>query len=347
MRQLLMTGLAAAILASGPAHAAPAPTAPPNAAIPPQARGVVLPAYVFKPGRMVDIGGRRLNLYCFGSGGPTILMLSGGGWGAVAYAGIQQKLAEKTQVCSYDRAAAGFSDVGPNPPQADQSTHDLDALIRVAGLKGPFLLVGWSAGGMEARAFAYRHPEAVAGIVTIDGSTFDFEHNTEAAPWVAATLTALQACYDAAKAGTLVKDEALYAHCRPAINPLDFMPEMRTAMAERTQDPALYAQQLAAMRGLDREADSLRAARRDLGDIPLRALVAGTHFPDADHPRSPQDEQSNRDFIFNSYKIAASVKDGRVIVLPRTKHGIHFDNPAAVIEVIETVLSQVRSKAAQ
>ncbi len=30
-----------------------------------------------QPGRLVDIGGRRINLYCMGSGGPTVILMAG------------------------------------------------------------------------------------------------------------------------------------------------------------------------------------------------------------------------------------------------------------------------------
>jgi hypothetical protein len=31
------------------------------------------------PGKLIDIGGRKLHLYCTGSGSPTVILMAGGG----------------------------------------------------------------------------------------------------------------------------------------------------------------------------------------------------------------------------------------------------------------------------
>src|SRR4051794_15303531 len=67
------------------------------------------------PGRLVDIGGRRLHLYCIGSGSPAVILEAGLGWGMGTWGQVQPKVAETTRVCSYDRAGYGWSDVGPPP----------------------------------------------------------------------------------------------------------------------------------------------------------------------------------------------------------------------------------------
>lgn len=341
LRWLTIGGLSVSLALCGVASAAAKPAPEPE--VPPQAQGVVLPAYTLKPGQMVDVGGHRLNLYCFGEGGPTVLMLSGGGWGAVAFAGIQQQLAASTRVCSYDRAGAGFSDAGPAKPDLDQPIRDLEALIKAADLKGPFVLVGWSLGGMEARAFAYRHPEQVAGIVTIDGSAFDYSSGQEDMSWVKANIAIFRECRDAAKAGTLASDAALHAKCRPAINPLDFYPDMRAAMAARTLDPALYELQAYGLEVLDQRAEQLRNERRDFGVMPLRVMVTGYHFRSPALPASEEQQKADRESLFNSFTIAASSRDGLLIAVPASGHGIHFDKPQTVIAVVQEVVDKVRA----
>ncbi len=68
------------------------------------------------PGRLVDIGGRRLHLRCEGQGsGPTVVMLSGGGIPAVASYALQDRIAVHAKVCSYDRAGLGWSDSAGHP----------------------------------------------------------------------------------------------------------------------------------------------------------------------------------------------------------------------------------------
>src|SRR5437660_1014957 len=64
-------------------------------------------------GRMVDIGGYRLNIDCTGAGGPTVILDSGLGEPARSWSGVQTGVARFTRVCSYDRAGYGASDAGP------------------------------------------------------------------------------------------------------------------------------------------------------------------------------------------------------------------------------------------
>lgn len=60
---------------------------------------------------------------------------------------------------------------------------DLRALLRAAGLPDPYVLVGNSLGGMNARLYACQHPEELAGLVLVDGSHHDqFTRIGEALP---------------------------------------------------------------------------------------------------------------------------------------------------------------------
>src|SRR5436305_3047923 len=111
------------------------------------------------PGRMVDIGGRSLHLNCKGKGSPTVILMAGGGAFSIDWALVQPKVAESTHVCSYDRAGLGWSDPGPADETVEQTIGDLHALLRAAGEKGPYLLVGASIGGIFIRAYQHAFPD--------------------------------------------------------------------------------------------------------------------------------------------------------------------------------------------
>jgi hypothetical protein len=57
-----------------------------------------------RPGRMFDVGGRKVYLYCSGKGSPTVVLVAGGDAFSIDWALVQPKIAANTRVCSYDRA---------------------------------------------------------------------------------------------------------------------------------------------------------------------------------------------------------------------------------------------------
>ena len=123
------------------------------------------------PGRLVDVGGRRLHLRCEGSSpGSTVVMLAGGGTPAVASYVLQDKIAAFAKVCSYDRPGLGWSDPAPAPMSLDDHVADLDRLLKVGGVSGPVVLAPESFGALIAIRFAQTHPGKVSAIVFIDGA---------------------------------------------------------------------------------------------------------------------------------------------------------------------------------
>lgn len=120
------------------------------------------------PGIMVDVENHALHLNCTGEGLPVIVLESGlTGW-SQDWSRVQPILAERTTVCSYDRAGYGWSDPAPTPNTIRDNVKNLrDALIATG--HGPqWVLVGHSLGGLHAQAFARLHPGEVSAVVLVD-----------------------------------------------------------------------------------------------------------------------------------------------------------------------------------
>jgi pimeloyl-ACP methyl ester carboxylesterase len=122
------------------------------------------------PVRLIDIGGRKLHLYCSGKGNPTVILVAGGGAFSIDWALVQPNVAENTRVCSYDRAGLGWADPGPADETVEQTIGDLHALLRAAGEKGPYLLVGASIAGIYIQGYQRVYPEDVVGLVFTNSS---------------------------------------------------------------------------------------------------------------------------------------------------------------------------------
>lgn len=122
------------------------------------------------PGRLVDVGGYRLHIDCTGEGSPTVVLESGLGATWLAWYRVQPLLAPFTRVCSYDRAGMGWSDASPKPRTAKVIAEELHRLLQNAGIRGPYVLVGHSLGGMYVRLFARLYPEEASALVLVDSS---------------------------------------------------------------------------------------------------------------------------------------------------------------------------------
>jgi pimeloyl-ACP methyl ester carboxylesterase len=122
-------------------------------------------------GRTYLANGHRLYLNCVGSGSPTVLLFSGLGEWTPNWAWVQAKVSRVTRVCSFDRAGEGWS--GGNAVRQDghQLAGDLQALLRVAHVPGPYVLAGHSVGGTYALVYAAQYPRQVAGVTLIDSAT--------------------------------------------------------------------------------------------------------------------------------------------------------------------------------
>jgi pimeloyl-ACP methyl ester carboxylesterase len=126
------------------------------------------PAAVAPVGRHYEVAGRRLLLHQSGSGGPAVVFLAGGGAVGLDYLNVQQRAAELTTSVIYDRAGTGWSDSVDLPRSLVQVTDELRALLRVAEVPPPYVMVGHSLGGLYARHYAQRYSSEVSGLVLLD-----------------------------------------------------------------------------------------------------------------------------------------------------------------------------------
>jgi pimeloyl-ACP methyl ester carboxylesterase len=126
-------------------------------------------------GEMIDIGGRSLRLVCegpVGSSKPTVLFESGAFGFAGDWSYVQQQLAAQgVRSCAYDRAGMGLSDASTEPRDGINVAKDLERLLAVAHVPGPYVLVGHSMAGARVHLFANRNPDKVAGLVLVDSTT--------------------------------------------------------------------------------------------------------------------------------------------------------------------------------
>jgi pimeloyl-ACP methyl ester carboxylesterase len=122
------------------------------------------------PGKLLEVGGYRLHLYCTGDGGPTVVLAYGMSGSYLDWYLVQPQVAKFTRVCSYDRPGYGWSELSPKPRVPSVHAEELHALLEKAGEKPPYILVGHSLGAFDVLMYAHHFPEQVAGVVLVDGA---------------------------------------------------------------------------------------------------------------------------------------------------------------------------------
>lgn len=124
--------------------------------------------------RKVDavVDGRELRGHCSGSqqeGSPAILLDSGMDGGQRQLLSIEDQFAGRTLVCAYDRAGVGSSAPPAKTPRpVSDLVADLDAFAAATDASPPYLLVGQSMGANVVFMYAQKHPEKVAGFVSMN-----------------------------------------------------------------------------------------------------------------------------------------------------------------------------------
>jgi pimeloyl-ACP methyl ester carboxylesterase len=120
------------------------------------------------PGRLVDVGGHQLHLYCTGEGTPTVVLEAPAAGLSAAWGWVQPAIAETTRVCSYDRAGLGWSEAGDAAFDPAQVPLQLRALLEAAHVKAPYVVAGQGLGAALARLDARHLGNAVVALVLID-----------------------------------------------------------------------------------------------------------------------------------------------------------------------------------
>jgi pimeloyl-ACP methyl ester carboxylesterase len=294
------------------------------------------------PGRLIAVGDRRLHLNCQGPvviGQPTIVLEAGLGESSLTWAGVQPRLAAAHRVCAYDRAGYGWSDAALQLPSAAAAVADLHLLLQAAGEPPPYVLVAHSLGGLYARLFAQRYPEAVAGLVLLDPS---HEEMVSQLPedWQTYVRSAQAEGVAALQVPTLLAELGIIA-----LAPQLAQADARLPAAAQASVQALSGASARGWRALRNELAAneailaeVRAARiTDLGALPLVVVRAGKAAPTA-QPPGLSAFAPTRDLMA---ELAAQSARGRLVTLGDSGHYVHYDAPVQVRDLVHALLDEI------
>jgi pimeloyl-ACP methyl ester carboxylesterase len=294
------------------------------------------------PGQMVDVGGRRIQLDCRGTGSPTVVFESGQGPdGSLSWSAVQPKVAAHTRACAYSRAGLMWSDPSSAPSSARQVAQDLhDALAR-AGERGPFVMVGQSIGGPYVVSFTHYFGAEVAGLVLVDPS-----HPDQVAR-VAGYMTESRSLLSRVVMG--LGWSGLVRLAAPRLLPQAPNQTAHDVQAVRAFAPTSFRTELAEGDATDRTLAEA-GAFRDLGDRPLAVLTAMAPYT-AGELRGMKITPGQGKQVQALWKqmhddITHWSTRGTHRLLPNAGHDIQFDDPGAVVDAVLSVVEKVRAAGA-
>ncbi|MGI5287992.1 alpha/beta fold hydrolase [Nonomuraea polychroma] len=290
------------------------------------------------PGRLVDVGGRRIHLWTAGTGSPAVVLIPALGEPSLDFAPLLPNLAEETTAVIFDRAGLGWSDPVWKPMAQLDAADDLHTALHRAGVAPPYVLAGHSMGGFVVRLFAAGYPDEVAGLVFIDSSHPDQHRRLPGYHWWTLKYAAIRRArwYGVRR---LARDFSL-ARQSTSIVPAEYTgADAALSLSDRQRRAGWWELALRAQIGA---AVSKRVV--PLGDIPVTVLTCSEVSPDA---AKPKDVASCKDHFRTWYPLQADLAalstDSKHVVAERAGHYIHHDQPDLVVEAILDIVRRIRT----
>jgi pimeloyl-ACP methyl ester carboxylesterase len=270
-----------------------------------------------------------------------VVFLPGGGAVGLDYLNVQERAAGLTTGVLYDRAGTGWSDRVDLPRTSAQVTDELRALLRIAGVPAPYLLVGHSLGGLYARHYAQRFPDDVAALLLLDPAHEDYD------AYMPPELTELRKAWDPDQAFPDELPDVLVRLYRGlfAQELTDWPEAIRGPLIDRHVSPEWVRVGLREAQHADRLYDEVRQAG-PLPDVPLIVLCStGTDgFRSAvsvgESATLLREELEGKRRLYAA--LAASVPRGEMRPVDAGHVTIHLRRPDAVVQAIRDLLGGPR-----
>jgi pimeloyl-ACP methyl ester carboxylesterase len=301
-----------------------------------------------RPGQLVDAGGFRLNLYCMGTGSPSVVFDSGWGDWAPAWSKVQPEIAKWTRACSYDRAGTGFSEPGPMPRTSVRIAEELRTALHHAGVDGPYILVGSAFGGDNVRTFADLHMDEVAGLVLVDADSTDLEPEAmreKTHRGLARIPSDLRDCRNALaehKPQQTCAQQLVFRGLPEAA----WSPELNAKVLEIAQTTlAMYDAYSSEMEQTPSDETYLQQHRRSFGSRPIRVLTSGNHAVghlETKPKDTPEHLKYEQETTLAQARWLTLSSNSKQIFARNSSEYIQFDEPETVINAIREAYDQAR-----
>ena len=271
--------------------------------------------------QMIELDGRAVRIQTIGlqdrrPGTPVIVFEAGASNSLEIWGGILPQVASMAPVVAYDRAGLGNSEWDDTNPTPQHVANRLQRVLQQIDADPPYVLVGFSWGGMLARYFAGYYPADVVGLVLVDPS-----------PMVTESLADNLSPYETIGAGRAGFEAhwssftALMAQASPAI---------------RAENQVLQG-----LLELDLPARDLRPVPA----VPMVVIIAAKYTPvpltvPFDLQQHFQADLRYRLRVLSEWVLASP--HGTLVMANNTAHTVPREDPALIVSAIERVLGALR-----
>jgi pimeloyl-ACP methyl ester carboxylesterase len=300
-------------------------------------------------GKLVDVGGRKIQIDCRGQGSPTVVLETGiDNSGSLSWAAVHDEIAQTTRVCAYSRAGILWSD--PNTGTVDRKSiaQDLHDALTKSGEIGPWVMVGFSAGGPSTMIFTSLYESEVAGLVFVDAS-----HPDQIVP-----MQKIAGISPGALPPFLIPLSEVLARIGlvrliSMVMPKGYTPPNVPPLVLQVVE-AYFPQNISSfLKGIQSSDAAMVAAGdfRQLGDRPLVVLTAARELsPDELQTLGiSQEEETQKQDLWKPLQadLATWSTHSRHEIVPDASHAIQFDRPDVVIKAVREVVMDVRKTRAK
>ena len=250
----------------------------------------------------------------YGHGKPTIILINGGGDTIdTEWTKIIPALSKTTSILAYDRPGQMKSTPlqNMNPVTAKSVVITLQTLLEKLKINPPYVLVAHSSGALYAQYFARNYPNEVAGLVMINGNLVT-EQFPETVSWISVKTVKFIHHYN-------------NQHLKKLETELKNIQKNKQGDFTKKQIAQItYSLEVMGKKKSSQEIIKSPPLSKNLA---LAVLVSGTYPLEIKLQKEFSEQVSNS--IFKQF--------------PNASHYIQNDNPKSVIDIINQIVSRVKS----
>lgn len=312
---------------------------------------------------LISIGTHKLHIQVSGpdhASTPTVIVIPGVTDSSLSWTALARLASPLTRILLYDRSGFHLSEPSPLPPSPENIAKELQLLLRASNIKGPYILLAHSLGGIIAReVLALFHSagqgDEIAGLILVDANQ---PRTKSVLPWMDPVFAAVQKGLDWVKVQDWDRRTALTASEWEAfLTELHSEKHREQAMRERTEVAASYGaceesmERLRRLRGDFAKPFGKRPicvvkghADRDLMTAFEAGLARGNGTEEERaRYRDLLETWKEKDKVLQSEALGLS-SDSRWMEAERSGHDVQLVEPTIIVEAIGWVLNNLAAE---